>query len=73
MFKKIEAYVKENLIEVIFELVLVIMLMILNIIIGFIALVIFVSLHIRFLQNFEDQTTLRQKNFENIEDRKSVV
>lgn len=68
MFKKIEAYVKENLIEVIFELVLVIMLMILNIIIGFIALVIFVSLHIRFLQNFEDQTTLRQKNFENIEE-----
>ena len=68
MFKKIEAYVKENLIEVIFELVLIIMLMILNIIIGFIALVIFVSLHIRFLQNFEDQTTLRQKNFENIEE-----
>lgn len=68
MFKKIEAYVKENLIEVIFELVLVIMLMILNIIIGFIAFVIFVSLHIRFLQNFEDQTTLRQKNFENIEE-----
>lgn len=68
MFKKIEAYVKENLIEVIFELVLVIMLMILNIIIGFIALVIFVSMHIRFLQNFEDQTTLRQKNFENIEE-----
>lgn len=68
MFKKIEVYVKENLIEVIFELVLVIMLMILNIIIGFIALVIFVSLHIRFLQNFEDQTTLRQKNFENIEE-----
>lgn len=68
MFKKIEAYVKENLIEVIFELVLVIMLMILNIIVGFIALVIFVSLHIRFLQNFEDQTTLRQKNFENIEE-----
>lgn len=68
MFKKIESYVKENLIEVIFELVLVIMLMILNIIIGFIALVIFVSLHIRFLQNFEDQTTLRQKNFENIEE-----
>lgn len=68
MFKKIEAYVKENLIEVIFELVLVIMLMILNIIIGFIALVIFVSLHVRFLQNFEDQTTLRQKNFENIEE-----
>lgn len=68
MFKKIEAYVKENLIEVIFELVLVIMLMILNIIVGFIALVIFVSLHIRFLQSFEDQTTLRQKNFENIEE-----
>ena len=68
MFKKIEAYVKENLIEVIFELALVIMLMILNIIIGFIALVIFVSLHIRFLQNFEDQTTLMQKNFENIEE-----
>lgn len=68
MFKKIEVYVKENLIEVIFELVLVIMLMILNIIIGFIALVIFVSLHVRFLQNFEDQTTLRQKNFENIEE-----
>ena len=68
MFKKIEVYVKENLIEVIFELVLVIMLMILNIIIGFIAFVIFVSLHIRFLQNFEDQTTLRQKNFENIEE-----
>lgn len=68
MFKKIESYVKENLIEVIFELVLVIMLMILNIIVGFIALVIFVSLHIRFLQSFEDQTTLRQKNFENIEE-----
>lgn len=68
MFKKIEAYVKENLIEVIFELALVIMLMILNIIIGFIALVIFVSLHIRFLQDFEDQTTLMQKNFENIEE-----
>ena len=42
--------------------------MILNIIIGFIALVIFVSLHIRFLQDFEDQTTLMQKNFENIEE-----
>lgn len=68
MFKKIEAYVKENLIEVIFELALVILLMILNIIIGFIALVIFVSLHIRFLQDFEDQTTLMQKNFENIEE-----
>lgn len=68
MFKKIEAYVKENLIEVIFEFALVIMLMILNIIIGFIALVIFVSLHIRFLQDFEDQTTLMQKNFENIEE-----
>lgn len=68
MLKKIEAYVKENLIEVIFELALVIMLMILNIIIGFIALVIFVSLHIRFLQDFEDQTTLMQKNFENIEE-----
>lgn len=68
MFKKIEAYVKENLIEVIFELVLIIMLMILNIIIGFIALVAFVSLHISFLQNFEDQATLRQKNFENIEE-----
>ena len=68
MLKKIEAYVKENLIEVIFEFALVIMLMILNIIIGFIALVIFVSLHIRFLQDFEDQTTLMQKNFENIEE-----
>ena len=68
MFKKIGAYVKENLIEVIFEFALVIMLMILNIIIGFIALVIFVSLHIRFLQDFEDQTTLMQKNFENIEE-----
>lgn len=68
MLKKIEAYIKENLIEVIFELVLVILLMILNIIIGFIALVVFVSMHLSFLQNFEDQTTLRQRNYENIEE-----
>ena len=68
MLKKIEAYIKENLIEVIFELVLVILLMILNIIIGFIALVVFASMHLSFLQNFEDQTTLRQRNYENIEE-----
>ena len=68
MLKKIEAYIKENLIEVIFELVLAILLMILNIIIGFIALVVFVSMHLSFLQNFEDQTTLRQRNYENIEE-----
>lgn len=68
MLKKIETYIKENLIEVIFELVLVILLMILNIIIGFIALVVFVSMHLSFLQNFEDQTTLRQRNYENIEE-----
>ena len=68
MLKKIEAYIKENLIEVIFELVLVMLLMILNIIIGFIALVVFVSMHLSFLQNFEDQTTLRQRNYENIEE-----
>ena len=42
--------------------------MILNIIIGFIALVVFVSMHLSFLQNFEDQTTLRQRNYENIEE-----
>ena len=68
MLKKIESYVKENLIEVIFELALVILLMILNIIIGFIALVVFVSMHLSFLQGFEDSTTLRQKTFETIEE-----
>lgn len=68
MLRKIENYIKENLIEVIFELALVILLMILNIIIGFIALVIFVSMHLNFIRSFEDRTTLRQKNFEIIEE-----
>lgn len=68
MLRKIENYIKENIIEVIFELALVILLMILNIIIGFIALVIFVSMHLNFIRNFEDRTTLRQKNFEIIEE-----
>lgn len=68
MLKKLESYAKENLIEIIFELVLVILLMILNIIIGFIALVVFVSMHLSLLQSFEDSTTLRQKNYETIEE-----